>query len=358
MPNTLDIFSSYTMMATLELVKPETLFFSTRYFPTGAGDIFNSDKVLVEYTKGDRKMAPFVSERIGAIPVERNGYKIKEFAPAHIGVSRSLTVDDLKKRGFGEALYSNTKPAERALRMQLEDMVTLNKRISRREEWMSAQTMINNFCKMQEMIDAETKGEVRYVKFYDGENSEHTYTVANKWNSKGANIIGDVYAMCEILAGRGLNATDLVVGSDVTDVFYNDEKLARMLDKNSGINIGTINERIVYPGVSQIGPLNFKGHWLTIYVVSSTYEDEKGVTTPYFPKTAAMVTYKKCGHTMYGRIDQMPYGSIDFKSIAAKRVPKLIVDNANDTRSLRLKARPLTAPKTYCPYIYAADVVS
>lgn len=51
MPNTLDIFSTYTMMATLELVKPETFFFSTRYFPTGAGDIFNSDKVLVEYTK-------------------------------------------------------------------------------------------------------------------------------------------------------------------------------------------------------------------------------------------------------------------------------------------------------------------
>lgn len=358
MSNTLDIFSTYTMMATLELVKPETFFFSTRYFPTGAGDIFNSDKVLVEYTKGDRKMAPFVSERIGAIPVERNGYKIKEFAPANIGVSRPMTVDDLKKRGFGEALYANTKPAERALRMQLEDMVTLNKRISRRIEWMGAQTMINNFCKMQEMIDAETKGEVRYVEFYDENNSEHTYTVANKWNSKDANITGDVYTMCEILASRGLNATDLVVGSDVADVFYNDEKLARMLDKNSGINFGTINERIVYPGVSQIGPLNFRGHWLTIFVDSSTYEDEKGVTTPYFPKNAAMVTYANCGHTMYGQITQMPYGSIDFKSIAAKRVPKLIVDNANDTRSLCLKARPLTAPRTYCPYIYAADVVS
>lgn len=308
--------------------------------------------------KGDRKMAPFVSERIGALPVERTGYKIKEFAPAHIGVSRSLTVDDLKKRGFGEALYSNTKPAERPLRMQLEDMVTLNKRISRREEWMAAQTMINNFCKMQEMLDAETKGEVRYVEFYDENNSDHTYTVANPWNSKDANITGDVYTMCEMLASRGLNATDLVVGSDVVDAFYNDEKLARMLDKNSGISIGTINERIVYPGVSQIGPLNFRGHWLMIYVVSSTYEDEKGVTTSYFPKTAAMVTYEKCGHTMYGQITQMPYGSIDFKSIAAKRVPKLIVDNANDTRSLCLKSRPLTAPITYCPYIYAADVVS
>lgn len=358
MANALDIFSTYTMLATLELVKPETFFFSTRYFPTGAGDIFNTDKVLVEYTKGDRKMAPFVSDRVGAIPVERNGYHIKEFAPAHIGVSRPMTIDDLKKRGFGEALYSKTTPAQRALRMQREDMIELNKRISRRENWMAAQTMINNYCKMQEMIDAETKGEERNVQFYDGENSEHTYTVANPWNSKNAKIIGDVFTMCQMLAIRGLNATDLVVGSDVADVFYNDETIARMIDKNSGITFGNINEHIVYPGVTQIGPLNFRGHWLTIFVDSSTYEDEKGVTTPYFPKNAAMVTYPNCGHTMYGRIDQMPHGSSELQSIAAKRVPKLVVDNPNDTKSLLLKSRPLTAPRTDCPYIFAANVVS
>ncbi len=357
MPNTLDIFSSYTMLATLELVKPETLFFSSRYFPTGAGDIFNSDKVLVEYTKGDRKMAPFVSERIGAVPVERRGYEIREFAPAHIGVSRTLTLDDLKKRGFGEALYSNTKPAERALRMQLEDMTDLNKRISRREEWMSVQTMINNACPVQEMFDAKTVGEEKLVQFFGSESSEHIYTVANMWNSKDGNITGDVYVMCEQLAGRGLNAVDLVIGSDVADVFYDDPVIARMIDKNSGINFGMINEQIVYPGVSQIGPLNFRGHWLTIYVVSTSYEDENGVTRPYFPKNSAMVTYPNCGHKMYGRITQMPYGSIDYKTIAAKRVPKLIVDNANDTRALSLKTRPLTAPRTYCPYIYAANVV-
>lgn len=357
MANTLDIFSSYTMMATLELVKPETLFFTSRYFPTGAGDIFNSDKVLVEYTKGDRKMAPFVSERLGTVPVERRGYEIREFAPAHIGVSRTMTVDDLKKRGFGEALYSNTKPAERALRMQLEDMIDLDNRISRREEWMSAQTMINNACPVQEMFDAETIGEEKLVQFFGSENSEHTYTVANKWNSKDASIIGDVYAMCEQLASRGLNAIDLVVGTDVADVFYNDPIIARMIDKNSGINFGAISERIVYPGVSQIGPINFRGYWLTIFVVSTTYEDASGVTIPYFPKDAAMVTYPKCGHKMYGRITQMPYGSSEYKTIAARRVPKLIVDNPNDTRALSLKARPLTAPRTYCPYIYAANVV-
>ena len=33
------------------------------------------------------------------------------------------------------------------------------------------------------------------------------------------------------------------------------------------------------------------------------------------------------------------------------------LDQDKDTRKLRLGCRPLAAPKTYCPYIYAADVV-
>ena len=48
---------------------------------------------------------------------------------------------------------------------------------------------------------------------------------------------------------------------------------------------------------------------------------------------------------------------IDYTTYAAKRVAKLVVDQAEDSRKLRLGCRPLAAPKSYCPYIYAADVV-
>lgn len=70
-----------------------------------------------------------------------------------------------------------------------------------------------------------------------------------------------------------------------------------------------------------------------------------------------MVTAPDCGHMMYGSITQMDYGQIDYTTYAAKRVAKLVVDQAEDSRKLRLGCRPLAAPKSYCPYIYAADVV-
>lgn len=353
----LDFFSTYTLRAIIDEITPEHFFFSSRYFPTGAGDVFKSDKVLTEYRKNNRRMAAFVSDRGGAVPVERQGFEMWEMSPAKIAVSRTLTVDDVNKRGFGEALYSNLTPAQRALKLQQQDLIDLNKLIVRREEWMCVQTMINNACTIQEYSDAKTIGGKKHVQFYENSSSEHKYTTANKWNSDKADIIGDVKAMCDLLAKRGLNAADLILGSDVADVFYSDPKIKELLDRNLAINFGTVNETIAYPGVSTLGTFNFRGYNLRIFVVNTSYEDDNGNDTQYFPKDAAMVTFPNCGHLMYGAITQMQYGGTTLETIAAKRVPKFFVDNEHDVRTISLATRPLAAPNTYCPYIFAETVI-
>ena len=55
---------------------------------------------------------------------------------------------------------------------------------------------------------------------------------------------------------------------------------------------------------------------------------------------------------------QMNFGSTEFSTVAAKRVPKFVVDQDRDIRKIRLGTRPLAAPKNYCPYIYAANAVN
>ena len=71
MPAELNFFDTYTLMAVQKRIVPKQTFFRDRYFPTEEGDIFSSNKVLTEYMDGDRKMAAFVSPRVGAIPMER-----------------------------------------------------------------------------------------------------------------------------------------------------------------------------------------------------------------------------------------------------------------------------------------------
>ena len=129
-------------------------------------------------------------------------------------------------------------------------------------------------------------------------------------------------------------------------------------DEGKIIIVGEIRQQLTqYDGVVFMGTLNFGGFMLNVFSVDETYEDETGKSARYFPATAAMVTAPDCGHMMYGSITQMDYGKTDYTTYAAKRVAKLVVDQDKDTRKLRLGCRPLAAPKTYCPYIYAADVV-
>lgn len=353
----LDFFETYTLLAITEEIVPQQTFFRDRYFPTGSGDIFAADKVLTEYRKGDRKMAAFVSPRVGDIPMDRRGYEIHEYQPAFIAPSRLLTLDDLKKRGFGEALYPGATQAERAMRLQLQDMTDMETRIIRLEEWMCAQTMIHNACTMQEYIDANTKGDVLDVKFYD-DASEHTYTVANPWSGTSEKFFDDVKTMCRMLSRRGLHAADLILGTEAADAILEMEKVQKLLDKNSGILIGQIDQTLTqYDGVTLMGVLNFGGYRLNLICCDETYVDENDAEQKYFPATAAMVTAPACGHMMYGQITQIDFGSTEYTSYAAKRVPKFVLDQANDTRKLRLGTRPLAAPLNYCPYIYAADVV-
>ena len=211
---------------------------------------------------------------------------------------------------------------------------------------------------MQTFIDDKTKGEKLHVQFFEGSASEHIYTPAKPWTSF-AEMRADVIAMCRMLSYRGLPVTDLLLGTDTADAILQFEDLQRLLDKNSGIAIGSIREQLTaYTGVVLLGVLNFGGFQLNLISVDESYMDDDCANKPYFPKTGAMVTAPACGHFMYGQITQIDYGSTVPISHPGVRVPKFTLDQDNDMRKLRLATRPLAAPKNYCPYIYAADVVS
>lgn len=351
----IDFFDTYYMAGMVEELTPVPSFFKDRYF--GEEDPFATDKVLIEFMDGDQTMVPFVDPRSGDIPVDRDGYQLFEFEPSLIAPSRLLTLDDLKKRGFGEALFAGSTPAERAKKTQMRDLTDLDKRIARREEWMAAQTIINNGVDMVEYIDADTQGATVPIRYYDTAGSNPgVYTVGTQWTT-WAGMCADVVAMCDSLSKRGLPVSDLVLGSTTWATVKAFSGLIAELD-NRGIDVGEIRASIAGTGVTYVGKLNFEGYMLDVFVSRETYVDASGTTQQYFPAKSAMVSAPGCGKTYYGAVTQIDYGAEEFETYAGKRIPKLCINQEKDIRKLRLAARPITAPKNKAPWIYAASCVS
>lgn len=360
----IDILNTYYLLGLWRGLSPVPSFFKDRYFPTAPTDIFDSDKILVEFQDGDNQMAPFLVERAEPIKVARQGYEIHEYSPTMVGNKRDLTLDDLKKRGFGEAILSNSTEEQRAARYAMEDMAVLDRRVSRTEEWLCAQTILNNGFTVNEMVDKTHIGNVATVQFYDAaKGNDGIYTIGQgyKWDDNGvtwAKVVATVRAMCRGLSQRGLAHTDLLCGIDAIDALLALDEFKALVDKNSGITIssGIEAELSKYDGVTFYGQINFGGYKLNVISVDEQYTDASNQTQNHFPKNSICVTAPGAGHLMYAKITQIV--DKQFQTIADKRIPRLFIDERHDTREIWLRSRPFAAPKNYSPWVVANNIVS
>ena len=359
-----NILDTYYMAGLWEGLSPVPTFFRDRYFPTGAGDIYAADKVLVEYRDGDNAMAPFMVEGADPINVKREGYEIHEYSPTSVSQSRDPTADQLKKRGFGEAILSKSTEEERAAKLVSEDLALLERRFSRTEEFLCSQTMINNGFTIQEHLD-ETHTRTAELKYYDpAKGNDGAYTIT-QWDATTtfADVAADIEAMCDALSERSMPAVDLIIGRKVRDFLLSMSDFRDLVNKQSGIIIaeGGIRQTLSrYQGVTYLGTINFNGYELNVIVSNEQYSavvNNAVARVNYFPATSMMITAPNAGHLMYAHIVHMDEnGEID--TITGKRVPDLFVDRKKKKREIILESRPLAAPQNYSPWIYAAGVVA
>lgn len=112
-----NFYDTHTLLMAVQQLTPAATFLRDRYFPTNdASDIFATDDVLVEFRDGSKKLAPFVAPRKGGVTVLRAGYNMERYTPPFVAPRRVLTLDELRKRGFGEALYSQLSRVQKERR--------------------------------------------------------------------------------------------------------------------------------------------------------------------------------------------------------------------------------------------------
>ena len=342
----LDIYSTHSMLQLQEAIKPKSTFLRDRYFPTSPSDIFPSEDVIVDYKdETGNTLAPVVLPTKGGIAVERGGYETHSFTPPLVAPERPLTVDQLNKRLPGEALFSAQTPQEREALIVTNDIEELNTMIDNREEYMAAQTLLNNGYTLKQYSDKYGKEYIeKEVKFYNGASNPAVYTPSTAWSTNSTTILSDIAAMCNMLTKRGLGASDLVVSGTVADVILGNKEILSYLDNRRFILAQEVNPQEQANGSVLIAVLNVKGHIVNIYSYAREYVDETtGVSTPYIPEGYVVVTAPAMGRTAYGAITQLE--NKQFTTYAASRVPKVVADEHGDTRTLIQRSRPLTMPK-------------
>lgn len=349
-------YDTHTLLASVEQLAPVHTFLRDRYFPTNAAtDIFTTNDVLVEYKSGNKTAAPFVAPRKGGVTVLRDGYTMKRFTPSYIAPKRTLTIDDLTKRGFGEALYSKLTPEQRQGVLILQDIDKLREMITLREEAMASDVIFENRCVMHEYVDDLHNFAEQEVRYYDGEANPATFTPGANWDTteaSGKQIINDVAAMIAMLTSRGLPATEVLVAPDVADVILNNEWIIRLLD-NRNYQIGGVDPAELPTGAVKIARLNIKGRMIDFISYEDTYEELDGTVKPFVPAGKIAVGAPAAGRTVYGAISQVEQHDRQFHTYAGMYVPKYIADANSNAREVQLSSSPLCIPNNENPFITA-----
>lgn len=351
-----NIYDTHHLLASVQQLPPLHTFLLDRYFPTNAAtDIFATNDVLVEYMKGSKKASPFVAPRKGGITIMRDGYTVKSFTPSYIAPKRPLTIDDLRKRGFGEALYTNLTPEQRQGVIMVRDLDELRAMNMRRKEAMAAEVIFTNACIMHEYVDDLHNFEPKSVMYYDEAENPAVYTPAKTWDTSeesGKQMIADIAAMGSMLTSRGLPFTEVLMAPDVADVFQNNEWIMKLLDVRN-INIGGIDPELLPAGASKIARLNIKGRMIDFICYEDTYTDVDGTVKQFIPAGKIAAAAPAAGRTVYGAITQVEQADGEFHTYAATDVPKYISDATHNVREVTLTTAPLCIPNNANPFISA-----
>lgn len=330
----INIYDPRVMLSAIQQILPVNTFLKNTFFPNIV--TFPTEKVDVDYSKGRRKMAPFVSPRLPGTLLERPGFTTKTYTAPMIKPKTVLTADDLQKRGMGEHIYSGKSPDERAAEKMARDMAELDETITRREEWMVSQVL---FTGKVEMIG---DGVDEYIDF-DFTNKV-VLTGDSKWANPKSNPLGDLKNWrLSIIQKSGITPDMVVMASDVVDAFINHPGVQKVMDTQR-IILGKIDPRVLPNGVTYIGSISSLG--LDIYSYDEWFFDESDeVEKPLVPSGSVMVASTRARSSLlYGAVTLADEKNGGFITYEATRVPDSWMKKDPAARFLQINSRPLPVP--------------
>lgn len=324
-------FTTREMLEALEIRKQIRTFFSS-FFPVSNTHV--AEILQLEIKKGKRIMAPFVAPRVGGKVMKRSGYKTQLLQTPKVAPERPMTIDDISKKGFGENIYSPKTPEQRANELLARDMTDLEESIQRRKEWMAREIILTGEINV---VDAEDGVDVQ-IDF--GFTNMETLSDTSLWSHADSNPLEDLAAWRRaVIKATGKAPTICVMAANVYQAFKTHNKVKAELNILN-MSTGKIEPRIIDPSLTFLGRLTELD--LDIYSYDEWFIDDAGVEKAMLPEGKLILLPEQVGSFEYGAVTQLENG--EYMTYQAEVVPKIMTDDKNDIKTLRMTSRPLPKP--------------
>lgn len=336
----MDIFTPMEMLQALETVGRPKTFLKDTFFP--GEKTFVTEDVLFDIKKGKRRLAPIVAPRVGGITIEREGFETHKVEPLRVAPQRPLTIDDVIKRGFGEQINSRKTPAQRQAELTAADLQELNDTISRREEWLSAETLFKGKAILKGRVsDSDTNVIEREIDF--GFTNKVVLSGTSLWDKDTADILANLRAWrLQVLQSTGVAPDTVILGEDAVTAFLGNKKLQDLMNIRN-MSVMTVEPSLRDDAITFLGKI--PGLGLEVYSYDEWYLDDDNVEKPFVPKDVALLAKAGGGSFGYGAITQMDKREDpSYTTTEGRAVPKKWADMENDIIMLRLTSRPVPMP--------------
>jgi hypothetical protein len=321
-------------------------FFAARDYPP-------TSLVEFDFRRGRRRMAPFVAPLVGGKVMERMGYETRFFRAPRIAPVRNLRTADLEARLPGETIYQGRQAADRAADLLAEDAIYLDEAITRREEWMCRNVLVNGgltvtadngYTDYITYLEYATPGQPNVGPSPPANVStvNNHYIPGTAWDQTNSDPLTDLEnARLQVIKLSGISPNVCLMSQDTRTVFLNNPKVYNILH-NRRIEYGLIQPIIQDEAVVRIG--NIPG--LEIYTYAEYFEDDYGNLFPMIPGgLCLLLSTNHQNKIVYGAFTQLEDARAQrFVTYQTARIPFVYGDEQNGHLFYRLTSCPLPMP--------------
>ena len=337
----IDMKDTLTLMQAMERIKTPASFLLDTFFPNVPEPAL-STKIAVEYRKKGRSLAPFVSRGAKGVNMKRAGSTINIYEPPMMGPRTIVDPAQLNQRGFGEDIVSSVSPAQRAAKMQAEDLAYLQSTIINRKNKMAADILTTGKCNIEGYADDGTTELLDTIEF----DWDQKVTPSVHWDQAGASIYDDIKNLSEtIQENSGMIPTVMVCGKNIEKYILGSDEIMKWLAIPNAQNLSIMNFAPQYtsPQVRYVGRI--MGLNLDVYTYTETYTNDEGEATPFIGADDVVLGVPGRGRQLHGAVTLLNEEANGYVTYSGIYVPYYAGNKSTQELAMTMYSRCVLAPE-------------